>query len=165
LTAGTTAMGSALVPGPSATVDCAGAAPTGSSVPCTIMATTLRGRPLVVAADGLVRAWAVRGARGPIALQVLRPQGEGFVAYNRSPTVTIADGTATKVIAADLSVPKGARFALEVAPGGAVGIRRGVRGAATARFFGPLRGEVRRPDPRTSDGEELLLRVDVVARG
>lgn len=165
VTAGAAAVGSALAAGEVATVDCEGAPPSGSSVPCTIMQTGLAGRPLVRSSDGLVRAWAVRGVSGPVALQVVRPDGDGFATYNRSDVVTIDDPTTTTVIRADLSVPKGARFALEVAPGGAVGIRRGVRGATTTRFFGPLRSERRSPDTARGEGEELLLRVDVIARG
>jgi hypothetical protein len=165
VTAGATAVGSDLAPGKLVTVDCEGAEPSGSSVPCTIMQSGLRGRPLVSSSDGIVRAWAVRGASGPLVLQVVRPQGGRFVAYNRSATVTIDDAEATTVVPADLSVPKGARFALEVAPGGGVGIRRGIDGATTARFSGPLRSDARPADPRGGDGEELLLRVDVVPPG
>jgi hypothetical protein len=158
-------VGSDLEAGELVTVDCEGAAPSGSSVPCTVMQADLPGRPLTARAAGIVRAWAVRGASGPVALQVLQAQGDRFVAYNRSATVTIDDGEATTLVPADLSVPKGARFALEVAPGGGVGIRRGLRGAATARFSGPLRSDPRPASRREGDGEELLLRVDVVPLG
>jgi hypothetical protein len=165
LTPGARAVGSALAPGGLDTVDCDGATPSGSSVPCTIMQDELPGRPLTAPAAGIVRAWAVRGAGGPVALQILRAQGDRFVAYNRSATITIDDAHVTTVVPSDLSVPRGARFALEVAPGGGVGIRRGVAGASTARFSGPLRSDPRGKDPGTARGEELLLRVDVVPAG
>ena len=62
-------------------------------------------------------------------------------------------------------MPRGARFALEVSLGATIGIRRGVGGARTARFLGPLRIEPRAPRRAGGAREELLLRVDVVPRG
>ncbi len=165
VTAGASAVGSTLAPGEVATVDCEGAAPGGSSPACTLMQAALPGRPLVAPSDGIVRGWAVRGVRGRVALQVIVPSGGGFVAYNRGPMVTVDDRGAPRVIAADMSVPKGARFAIEVAPGAAIGLRRGVPGAATARFLGPLRSAARPGRPTGGEGEELLLRVNVVPRG
>ena len=70
------------------------------------------------------------------------------------------DPDTVAVFAADRSAPKGARFALEVTPGAAVGLRRGVTGAVTGRFFDPLRMEPPRVPGMTRD-EELLLRVEV----
>ncbi|WP_354701170.1 hypothetical protein DSM112329_01477 [Paraconexibacter sp. AEG42_29] len=163
--AGATAVGSELAPGALRTVDCEGGRPSGSSEPCTIMQSASPGRPLVAPVSGLVRSWSVRGARGRLSLQVLQPAGDGFVAYNGSPIVTVATADAVRTFATSMSVPRGARFALEVAPGGAVGLRRAARGAVTARFFGPLRGEARVADDSRGRGEELLLRVDVVPRG
>lgn len=162
---GASALGSALAAGEVTTVDCEGAAPGGSSPACTIMQAALPGHPLVAPSDGIVRGWAVRGVRGRVALQVIVPSGGGFVTYNRGPMVTVDDRGAPRVIAADMSVPKGARFAIEVAPGAAIGLRRGVPGAATARFLGPLRSAARPGRPTGGEGEELLLRVDVVPRG
>ncbi len=163
--AGALAVGSALAPGDVAGVNCEGGAPGGASPACTIMQAALPGRPLVAPSDGIVRGWAVRGVRGRVALQVLVPAGGGFDAYSRSAMVTIADPAAAPLIPADLSVPRGARFALEVSPGATIGIRRGLRGARTARFLGPLRIEPRAPRRAGGAGEELLLRVDVVPRG
>lgn len=163
--AGALAVGSALAPGDVAGVNCEGGAPGGASPACTIMQAALPGRPLVAPSDGIVRGWAVRGVRGRVALQVLVPAGGGFDAYSRSAMVTIDDPAAAPLIPADLSVPSGARFALEVSPGATIGIRRGLRGARTARFLGPLRIEPRAPRRAGGAGEELLLRVDVVPRG
>jgi hypothetical protein len=165
VTAGASAFGSALAPGEVATVDCEGGAPGGASPACTIMQAALPGRALVATSAGLVRGWAARGVRGRVALQVIVPRGSGFVVYNRGPMVTVDDTGAPRLIAADMSVPKGARFAIEVAPGAAVGIRRGVPGAGTARFLGPLRSAVRPARAAGGEGQELLLRVDVVPRG
>jgi hypothetical protein len=162
--AGALAVGSALAPGDVAAVDCEGGPPGGASPACTIMQAALPGRPLAAPADGVVRGWAVRGVRGRVALQVLVSTGGGFATYNRSAMVTIDDPGAAPMVPADLSVPRGARFALEVSPGAAIGIRRGVRGARTARFLGPVRSEPRAARTADGGGEELLLRVDVVPR-
>ncbi len=162
VTRGATAFGSALTPGGVRTVDCEGRVPSGSSSYCTIMQTDLGGRPLVVPYRGLVRAWAVRGARGRVSLQILRPTPQGYLLYNNTRSVAL-DGTPRR-IAADRSVPKGSRFALLVEPGGGIGVRGGVAGAADTRFIGPVTSrEARRPGS-TKRGEELLLRVDVVRR-
>jgi hypothetical protein len=164
VTAGATAFGSALAAGVLASVDCEGGVPDGGSLPCTVLQADLPGRPLVARSDGIVRSWAVRGASGRLALQVLRPVGDRFTTYNHGPMVTIERAEETHVVRANMSVPKGARFGLEVAPGAAVGLRHGVPGARTWRFFSPLRGDQRRPDTAGGEGEELLLRVDVVPR-
>lgn len=163
LTAGATPVGSALAPGGIESIDCEGAPPDGASPSCTIMQAALAGLS-PSAAPGLVRGWAVRGVRGSVALQVLVPDGDHFVAYNRSAMVTI-DDDGPRVIPASMSFPAGARFALEVGPNTAVGLRRGVPGAGTARFIGPLRSQARPARTAGGDGEELLLRVNVVPRG
>lgn len=165
VTPGASAVGSALAPGAVASVDCEGGAPGGASPACTIMQAALPGRALVATSAGLVRGWAVRGVRGRVALQVVLPRGDGFVVYNRGPMVTVDDRAAARVIAADMSFPRGARFALEIAPGAAIGIRSGVPGASTARFLGPLRSAARPAHAAGGAGQELLLRVDVVRRG
>jgi hypothetical protein len=161
--AGAAAFGSSLAGDGVASVDCEGGTPSGSSLPCTIMQAVLPGRQLVAPDGGIVRSWAVRGVRGRVRLQVLLPVGEELTTVNHSPMVTVED-TGARVMAADLSVPRGARFALEVAPGTSAGVRA-VRGASTARFFSPLRGDRRQPDPAGGQGQELMLRVDLVPRG
>lgn len=164
VTAGATAVGSQIAPGGVTSVDCEGAAADGASPSCTVMQAALPGTALA-AGPGLVRGWAVRGVRGTVALQVLVPAGDGFMAYNRSEPIEIDAGDRARLVPADLSYPAGARFALEVGPGTSIGLRRGVEGAQTARFFGPLRSEPRAPRTIGGDGEELLLRVDVVRGG
>ncbi len=161
---GAAAFGSALAPGAILRVDCEGAEPSGSSLPCTVMQGDLPGRPLVAERGGIVRAWAVQGVSGRVRLQVLQPVGDRFTTVDHSDMVTVADAAEARVVAADLSVPAGARFGLEVSPGATVGIRAGVAGARTLRFFSPLRGDRRRPDPSGGDGQELMLRVDVSPR-
>ncbi|MFN8121941.1 MAG: hypothetical protein U0237_05875 [Thermoleophilia bacterium] len=163
--AGTVAIGSALTAGALTSVDCEGRAPGGDSLACSILQGTLAGRPLVTPAAGTVRSWAVRGVRGRVRLQVLVPAGRGgFRSYVSGPFVEVPDDGAHRM-GADLSFPAGARFALELAPGTAVGLRDGVAGARTLRFFGALRFEPRVPDGTRGADQELLLRVDVVPRG
>jgi hypothetical protein len=140
------------------------AAPSGNALPCTVMQMSLPGRPLEAPFGGLVHGWAVRGARGRLSLQVLTRTDSGYAVYSRTRFVTVADSGRPQYFKADASVPNGARFALEVAPDGAVGVRRR-SGAGTARFFSPLRSERREPDTSGGAGEELLLRVDLVPRG
>lgn len=161
VTQGASPVGSGLAAGHVATLDCEGHPPSGNSQPCTIMQAALPGGQLVVSQRGLVRAFAVRGASGRLRLQVLQRKDGGYTAYNRSRTVTIDDPDTAALIKVDMSVPKGARFGLEVEPGGAVGIRRDVDGAEIRHFFGPVRTSPQPPDPGHGRGEELLLRVDM----
>ncbi|MEZ5080027.1 MAG: hypothetical protein R2878_05065 [Thermoleophilia bacterium] len=162
--AGATAYGSALGAGPVTSVDCEDRPAGGDSVACTILQGALPGRTVAAAAPGRVRAWVVQGVRGRVRLQVLRPVDGRLTAYANAALITIPD-RGVHVVAADLEVPAGARFGLEVAPGSEIGIRNGVDGAQTLRFYGPLRGDRRSPAADRGAGQELLLRVDVVPGG
>jgi hypothetical protein len=161
---GAASFGSALAPGPVRTVDCDGRPPSGSSVACTVMQSALPGRPLRTARRGFVRRWVVRGVTGPVQLQVVAPARGGMIAYNHSRTVTVRDPAATTVVHDSLSVPAGARFALELRPGSGFGVAPGDAGATTVRFFGPLRAIPQRPVRGRRHAEELLLRVDVLPK-
>ena len=81
---GARALGSALAPGDIDSVDCSGHAPTGASQACTVVQTRLPGRTLVPPAAGAVRSWVVRGARGELALQVIRARGDRYVSVART---------------------------------------------------------------------------------
>lgn len=164
LTAGATAIGSALEPGAVRTVDCEGSPPSGSSNPCTVLQLQLDGRPLEAPFKGIARTWAVRGATGRVALQILVPVDGGYSRYNGTRFVTVDDPDATRVFRSDRLVPKGARFGLELAPGGGVGVRSAGDGASTGRVFGRLRYASEVPDLRGGEGQELQLRVDLVRR-
>ena len=110
---------------------------------------------------GVVRRWTVRGARGDLALEVLRPHGRAYITAARTPYVTISDG-GVHTQTANLPVEPGDLVGLEVTPGAAVGVRRGASGARTVRWFGPLVYDVRRPERGDGTGfdHELLLRVE-----
>ena len=77
--AGARALGSSLAPGGVESVDCTGEPPSGASQACTIVQIRLPGRELVPREPGLIRSWAVRGASGQLALQVVRRVGDRFV--------------------------------------------------------------------------------------
>jgi hypothetical protein len=113
--------------------------------------------------DGVIRRWQVRGARGELALQVLSRQGNTLVSTTRSDFELIPD-EGLHVFPANLPVRAGQLVGVEVTPGAAIGVRRDVRGAATARWFGPLNLGARTADRGEGTGfdHELLLRVEYV---
>lgn len=163
LAAGALAVGSDLAPGAVETVDCDGGAPSGTSQGCGISQLVLAGRETVVPIEGTITSWAVLGARGTVALQVLRERDGRLLAADRSADEAIP-GPGLHVVASDLPVAAGDRIALELTPGAGAGIRRGTAGASTERWFGPLRDIARASDRPAGSGldHELLLRVDVV---
>jgi hypothetical protein len=112
--------------------------------------------------DGTITSWAVRGARGTLALQVLRRQGNGLVQVDRSADERVP-GPGVHVARTALPVAAGDRVALIVPPGAAVGVRGDGPRAATERWFGPLLEPARPPERPAGTGldRELLLRVDI----
>lgn len=158
---GTSVLGSGLAEGDVASVDCGGEAPSGASQACTVAQTRLPGRQVSPASPGVVRRWAVRGARGELALQVLRRRGDRFtaVAHTRYAKIT---GPDVKVLPANLDVRAGDWLGVQLAPGAAIGVRHGTPGAATARWFGRLSLDPRPIElgPATGFDNELLLRVE-----
>ncbi len=113
-------------------------------------------------ADGTITSWAVRGARGTLALQILRGSGNRLLEVGQSADVTIS-GTGVHVVRSDLAVVAGDRVGLAVFPGAAIGIRGGTPRTAIERWFGPLLNPPRRPERPAGTGldRELLLRVDI----
>jgi hypothetical protein len=161
LAPGAVALGSALAAGPDRTVDCDGEPPSGRSLACTAMQSALPGSEVIVPRDGVVIAWHVRGARGDVALRVIRPRSATrFGLVGGSDFETVDEGLHS--FRAAVPVRRGDRFGLELAPGAAAGFRTGVPGATTSRFIDPLKSESRRPNPPAGAGrdEELLLRVE-----
>ena len=119
--AGLVALGSALAAGPARTVDCDGDRPSGGSQSCTAMQTALRGRTLAAPRDGVVRRWHVRGARGEVALRVIRRSGatSGWSAAAATSASTAAS-TRSRV---DAPIRRGDLLGLELAPGSGGGFR------------------------------------------
>jgi hypothetical protein len=150
-------------------LDCSGQAPSGSSQACTVVQTRLPGRTPVAPRDGEIRRWTVRGARGELALQVLRPRGERYLSAARTAYERVTD-TGVHTFAANVPIRAGDLVGVEVTPGAAIGVRPRVSDATTARWFGPLIIDARAPEQRARSGfdYELLLRVEYMpesARG
>ena len=112
-------------------------------------------------AAGVIRKWVVRGARGELALQVIRGRGGRYVSIARSPYERVPD-EGVHVLPANLAVRAGDRIGVQLAPGAAIGIRAGVPGAATARWLGQLYLEPRPIERGEGTGfdHEILLRAD-----
>ncbi len=164
-----TVLGSALPSAGVESLDCSGQAPSGSSQACTVVQTRLAGRTSVAPRDGEIRRWTVRGARGELALQVLRPRGERYLSAARTAYERVTD-PGVHAFAANVPIRAGDLVGVEVTPGAAIGVRPRVSGATTARWFGPLIIDARPPEQRARSGfdHELLLRVEYMpesARG
>jgi Protein tyrosine and serine/threonine kinase len=161
--AGAVALGSELKPGAVESVDCGGQPPSGGSQACTLVQTRLPGRRLVPQKSGAVRSWAVRGARGQLALQVIRRVGNRYVATARTSYEQIPN-EGVHVLPADLAVRAGDRVGVALTPGAAIGVRRRVTGAQTARWLGQLMLTSRSIELGAGTGfeHEILLRVDYV---
>ena len=158
---GARALGSQLPARGIISVDCRGRAPDGASEACTVVQTARPGRSLVPPRAGTIRRWAVRGARGEVALQVIRRRGDRWVSVARSRFERVP-GPGVHSVPTDLAVRPGDRFGVQLAPGAAIGVRRRVPGASTARWIGPLGVDARPTELGRGTGfdHELLLRVD-----
>lgn len=155
---GTTAIGSPLGPEATRPLGCSDL-PSANTPACTIAQTIRDGKPLRVQRAGVIREWAVRGASGDLALQVIRERdGKSFVAAFSQP-VRLGD-SAPRVFAADIAVRPGDLLGLRLAPGATVGTISSTGGAAMARWDGGLTADSAAPDGMTLDGE-LMLRADI----
>jgi hypothetical protein len=155
---GARALGSALASDRISSVDCTGRSPSGASQACTVVQTRLPGRLLVPPAAGAIRRWVVRGARGELALQVVRRRGDRYVSIAQSRYERVPD-EGVHVLPANLAVRAGDRIGVQLAPGAAIGVRKGVPGATTARWLGQLFLEPRPIELGEGSGfdHELLL--------
>jgi hypothetical protein len=112
---------------------------------------------------GAIRRWAVRGAHGGLALQVLRRRGGRYVQLTQSQIEAVPD-PGLHAFATDLEIEPGEVVAILVTPGASLGVR-GSRGAATSRWFGSLREFGNRLPTKgagTGFDFEILLRVEYV---
>ena len=166
---GATVLGSALTGAPATTLGCDGAAPDGSQPACSIMPLRRDGRSLAFPADGVIRRWAVRGARGSVTLQVARPAGRGRFVTRAIAQTERASGPGVRMFATDLPVRRGDLAAIALAPGAGIGVARRPAGRdAASRFVGALNY---RP-PRTPVGATgtdldrgVELRVEYIPGG
>ena len=115
------------------TVGCDGP-PADDAFACTLVQTQRDGRPFALPADGIIRRWSVRGARGELALQLVRPVGGGRY-------VQVATSRST------LAGRRGDLVALTIPPGGAVGVTEdaGARPSASSAGSAPRHPAGRRP--------------------
>ena len=86
----------------------------------------------------MIRRWAVRGAHGQLAFEVLRPSGRK-VLHGRAHAVRGHTETRAARAAGQPARWPGDLVGLAVTPGAAIGIRRNRKKARTDRWFGPLR--------------------------
>ena len=163
---GASPLGSALSGGAAEPVDCTGRAPSLNSPACTLVQTHLGGRALTVPAAGVIRRWAVRGATGALALQVVRRRAKGGYAEVRRSQYKRPADRGPHAFAAGVPVRRGDLVGVELTPGAGIGARP-TRRARALSWVGPLE-IIRAPRPpsrtlRAAPGE-LMLRVDI-ARG
>jgi hypothetical protein len=153
----TTVLGSALPPVAVRPLGCR--EDSSSNAPaCTLSQTRVGGRVVTASRAGVIRAWAVRGASGDLALQVIRErEGRSFVAGFSQPERLTSD--APRAFPADIGVAAGDRIGVRLAPGAVIGARTSSPRSAFARWDGGLTAGPQAVDA-TLDGE-LMLRVDV----
>jgi len=156
---GATVLGSDLAE-PGRSLACDGRRPPADSPGCTIVQSALPGRSLVVPDDGVIRRWAVRSARVELALSVVRPRGDETFQVARSRGEFVGNA-GVHLFGTDLAVERGDLVGLVVLPGSAAGVRPGVEGARTTRWFPTV--NMGKP-VKGGYANELLLRVEY-ARG
>ena len=166
---GATVLGSALTGAPATTLGCDGTAPNGSQPACSIMPLRRDGRSLAFPADGVIRRWAVRGARGSVTLQVARPAGRGRFVTRASGQSERGSGPGARAFATDLPVRRGDLAAIALAPGAGIGVaQRAAAGDTASRFVGALNYRPpRTPVGATGTGLDrgVELRVEYIPGG
>lgn len=148
---------------PDRSLDCRGREPSPASPSCSIVQVDSPGAQLVAPADGAIVGWAVRGASGEVALDVIRPGGDETVRVARSQWES-AGNAAAHSFPVSLAVERGDLIGVELGPGAAIGIRE-TGGSTTQRWRTPEGGFYGSPDlePGTGFDYEVLLRADFVA--
>jgi serine/threonine-protein kinase len=155
---GTLPVGSDLSAAADRSVDCEGRRATFASRRCSIAQAELSGAPLRAPATGLITSWAVRGASGEMALQVLRERGGKTFQISLSQFVVVPDERLHR-FPANIAIERGDRISLQLGAGASVGIAD-TGGATTARWFPRPRGFPGEPPQRGPgtglDGEILV---------
>ena len=159
---GAAALGSDL-PLPDDTVDCRGEDPQASSPTCSIAQIDLAGSKVVVPEDGEIVGWTVRGARGELALDVIRPRGEDTIRVARSQWESVSNEAPSR-FPTSLPVERGDVIGVELGQGGAIGVTD-TEGATTNRWLAPTGGAYGKPDFDEGTGFDLqvLVRAEFVA--
>jgi hypothetical protein len=151
-------LGSALGAGVSHALGCADR-PGPNTPACTLSQAALGGRLLTVRRAGVIRRWAVRGASGDLALQVIARGGGRTYLRGFSQLERVAN-PGPHAFAASIPVQPGDRIGVLLAPGAVLGARPARHGTSAVRWEGTLDFA-----PASQDferlGEELLVRADV----
>jgi hypothetical protein len=147
---------------PDRSVDCRGRTPTPHSPSCSIVQSALPGAEILVPADGAIVGWAVRGARGELALDVIRPRGSDTIRAGRSQW-EFAGNPGPHRFETRLPVEAGDQIGVELGPGASIGVSD-AEGAATQRWLQPKGGFYGAPDrgPNTGLDYEVALRAEFV---
>ena len=154
----TTAVGSALAPVATEPLGCSDV-PSMNTPACTIAQMSFAAEPLRIERAGVVRSWAVRGASGDLALQVIRERdGKSFVAAFSQPERIEDPGP--QAFEADIPVRPQDVIGIRLAPGATVGSLPETPDASLERWDGGLTADSAAPDGTTLDGE-LMLRADI----
>jgi len=158
---GTVVLGSDLA-APERSVDCRGRAPAPDAPSCALVQAELPGRRVLVPADGTIVGWTVRGARGELALDVIRPRGRDTVRVARSQW-EVAGNAGAHRFRTRLAVEAGDQIGVELTRGASIGARA-TRGASVQRWLEPKGGGYGVPDrpPDAGRDVELSLRAELV---
>jgi tRNA A-37 threonylcarbamoyl transferase component Bud32 len=145
---------------PDRSLDCRGKELTPASPSCAIAQSALPGATLLVPADGMIVGWAVRGASGELALDVIRPRGTDTHRIAKSQWESVGN-QASYYFKTALPVEAGDQLAVELGPGAAIGATA-ADGATTQRWKAPAGGNYGEPDLAEGTGfdYELALRTD-----
>ena len=150
---------------PDRTIGCGGGSAEPDAEPCALAQTELGSTQLVAPADGLITGWAVRGASGEIALDVIRPRGSDTTRIARSQWESAGNGGSFH-FDTSLPVERGDLIAVELGRGSAIGVRDS-DDATVERWSDTMGGAYGDPDPdhKVPAGleSELVLRADFVA--
>ncbi len=132
--------------------------PSANTPACTFAQTRLDGRAVTVRRAGVIRAWAVRGASGDLALQVIRARGGKSFVVGFSQPERLTD-TAPRSFPANVGVRAGDQIGVRLAPGAHVGASSRSPRSALVRWDGGLTAWPQ-AEGTTLSGE-LMLRVDL----
>jgi len=154
---GAAPIGSTLAAGPALSLGCA-EQPGPNTPACTVGQLTIAGRPTVVREPGVIRGWAVRGAEGELALQVVgrRESGPFLRGFSQ---IERASDRGPHSFDADVRVQRGDRIGVLLTPGAVIGARAR-EGSTALRWEGAL-GFTPRSKRASRLANEILLRVDI----
>jgi hypothetical protein len=149
---------------PARSVDCRGEKPTPRSPSCALVQSELPGAKILAPSDGTIVGWSVRGARGELALDVIRPRGKDTVRVGRSQWES-AGNPGPHRFETRLPVEAGDQIGIEMTRGASIGVSE-AEGAATQRWLEPKGGAFGAPQRGEGTGfdHEVALRAEFVPR-